>query len=100
MIDSRYSGCFRYLVIFTCLAAFAGLSVTVRAQSTLNVVYAESNIGWTGSGLNSVFGFSNNGSGVLTALPNSPYATSGAGVCDNGEVKGQVRVCRRYPDID
>src|SRR5580698_3054788 len=88
MGNYNYSGRVRHLVLFGVLAVVAGSAVTARAQSTLNAVYVESNIGCAGSGLNSVFGFSNSG-GVLTALPGSPFLTGGTGVCDNGQVKGK-----------
>lgn len=89
MGNFEYGGRVRHLVLFGILAVLAGSAATVRAQSSLNVVYVESNIGCAGNGLNSVFGFSNDGSGVLTALPSSPYNTNGSGVCDNGQVKGK-----------
>src|SRR4029077_12925398 len=89
MGNFEYGGRVRHFVLIGILAVLAGPAATVRAQSTLNVVYVESNIGCAGNGLNSVFGFSNDGSGVLTALPSSPYNTNGSGVCDNGQVKGK-----------
>lgn len=59
-----------------------GAVKTGRAQS-INAVYLESNIGST-ENMNSVFGFSNDGTGNLTALPNSPYLTGGTGVFNPG----------------
>ena len=60
---------------------------TARAQalstSTLNVVYLESNIGSIPNS-NSIYGFSNDGTGILTPLPGSPYLTGGTGVYDPG----------------
>ncbi len=64
------------------LIVASGSMTSLRAQS-INAVYLESNIGST-ENMNSVFGFSNDGSGALTALPNSPYLTGGTGVYKPG----------------
>ena len=53
------------------------------AQSGLNLVYVESNIGSV-SNANSVLGWSNDGLGNLTPLPGSPYLTGGTGVFFSG----------------
>lgn len=78
----------RYIQSTSTLFALAALIVTsgsmipLRAQS-INAVYLESNIGSTPN-MNSVFGFSNDGTGNLTALPHSPYLTGGTGVYNPG----------------
>jgi 6-phosphogluconolactonase (cycloisomerase 2 family) len=64
------------------LVAASGSVTALRAQS-INAVYLESNIGSTAN-MNSVFGFSNDGTGNLTALPSSPYLTGGTGIFDPG----------------
>jgi 6-phosphogluconolactonase (cycloisomerase 2 family) len=69
------------LVLAGLLTSFGSIR-PLHAQS-INAVYLESNIGST-SNMNSVFGFSNNGSGVLTPLPSSPYLTGGTGVYNPG----------------
>lgn len=62
------------------LALFAG---TALAQDVKSYVYVESNTGKT-EGKNSVFAFSNDGSGNLTGLAGSPYLTGGTGVFNPG----------------
>ena len=62
------------LVCFTC-AAFGQQSF----------VYFESNIGKPVNG-NSVFGFKNDGTGRLTAVPGSPFRTGGSGVFDPSDI--------------
>lgn len=76
-----------FAILFT-LGTLAASTSAIQAQTTLNVVYVESNIGSTPNS-NSVFGFSNNGSGVLTALPDSPYLTDGTGVYQPGGANGE-----------
>ncbi|MBZ5721044.1 MAG: lactonase family protein [Acidobacteriia bacterium] len=72
----------RRFVSATALAALGllGLSagLTAPAQAQLNLVYVEGNV-TTGSG-NVIAGFSNDGTGNLTALSGSPYLTGGIGV--------------------
>src|SRR5580693_3261174 len=58
----------------------------LKAASSINLVYVESNIGSTPNS-NSVFGFTNSG-GVLTAITGSPFPTGGTGVFDPGQAKG------------
>ena len=55
--------------------------VTLHAQ--INLVYFESNVG-SAANQNSIYGFTNDGTGRLTALPGSPYLTGGTGVFDPG----------------
>jgi 6-phosphogluconolactonase (cycloisomerase 2 family) len=72
------------LYIFTAVVMLAlapALTRNMKASNPLNVVYVESNIGSTPN-MNSVFGFSNDGAGNLTALPGSPYLTGGTGFYD------------------
>lgn len=64
------------------LIVTSGSMTPLRAQS-INAVYLESNIG-SSSNNNSVFGFSNDGTGKLTALPHSPYLTGGTGIYKPG----------------
>lgn len=59
---------------------------SLKAASSTNLVYVESNIGSTPNS-NSVFGFTNSG-GVLTAITGSPWPTGGTGVFDPGQAKG------------
>lgn len=59
------------------LAALVGLAQCAQAQK--NLVYVESNIGSIPS-MNSVLGYSNDGTGQLTPLSGSPYLTKGTGV--------------------
>jgi len=59
------------------------LTLPMVAHAQLNAVYFESNVGSV-SGQNSIYGFSNDGTGKLTALPGSPYLTGGTGVFDPG----------------
>ena len=54
------------------------LAGTLSAQTSINVVYVESNIGKT-SNQNSVYAYSNS-AGKLTQLKGSPYLTGGTGV--------------------
>jgi hypothetical protein len=62
------------------------ISAPLKGQSSLNLVYVESNIGSTPNS-NSVFGFTNSG-GVLTPITGSPWLTGGTGVYDPGQAKG------------
>jgi 6-phosphogluconolactonase (cycloisomerase 2 family) len=64
--------------------AMALAALTARAQEPTTYVYVESNIGSVPN-QNSVFAFSNDGSGNLTSLAGSPYLTGGTGVFDTGE---------------
>ncbi|HEV2379058.1 MAG TPA: hypothetical protein VG206_04605 [Terriglobia bacterium] len=59
---------------------------SLKAASSIDLVYVESNIGSTPNS-NSVFGFTNSG-GVLTAITGSPWPTGGTGVFDPGQAKG------------
>jgi DNA-binding beta-propeller fold protein YncE len=72
------------LAVAAALVLIRGSARTAFASGTLNLVYVESNIsganGACTANCNSVFGFSNDGLGNLTALPGSPYVTGGAGV--------------------
>lgn len=56
----------------------AVLAATAFAQTGLNVVYVESNVGKTAS-KNSIYAYSNS-NGKLTQLKGSPYLTGGTGV--------------------
>lgn len=69
------------------LTIVAVVFVSSRADAQLNLVYLESNVGSV-SGQNSIYGFSNDGAGHLTALPGSPYLTGGTGVYDPGGLSG------------
>lgn len=66
------------------LAVVILLSLTVashargKAATTQNVVYVNGNVG-TVSDVNAVYGYSNDGAGILTPLPGSPYLTGGTG---------------------
>jgi 6-phosphogluconolactonase (cycloisomerase 2 family) len=71
------------LGVLMTLALFAPLPRQAWGQSALNLVYVESNIGSV-PGMNSVFAFSNDGNGNLTALPGSPYLTHGTGLYNPG----------------
>ena len=78
--QGRNNGAFGALVtLVLCAGVLLAGGRLPRAQQSLNLVYVESNIG-TSPNLNSVFGFSNDGKGNLTALPGSPYLTGGTGV--------------------
>ncbi|HZQ70440.1 MAG TPA: beta-propeller fold lactonase family protein [Terriglobales bacterium] len=66
------------------LAAVICLSVLeATSHAQLNAVYFESNVGSLPL-QNAIYGFSNDGTGKLTALPGSPYLTGGTGVFDPG----------------
>ncbi len=67
----------------TVAAIICLLIVPGAAYAQLNAVYFESNIGSV-TGQNSIYGFSNDGTGNLTPLPGSPYLTGGTGVFDPG----------------
>lgn len=54
------------------------MGLATSAQAQLNLVYVEGNVA-TGNG-NVIAGFSNDGTGNLTALAGSPYLTGGLGV--------------------
>ncbi len=70
--------------LFCAGLALAALIVSpAGADAQTSYVYIESNNGKPG-GLNSVYGFSNDGSGNLSMLPGSPFATGGVGVIDPG----------------
>lgn len=58
----------------------------LKAATSLNLVYIESNIGSTANS-NSVFGFNNVG-GVLSPVTGSPWNTGATGVYDPGQAKG------------
>ncbi len=64
-------------------AALALLIGTALAHEVKTYIYLESDIGRPRN-QNSVFAFSNDGSGNLTALPGSPYLTGGTGISANG----------------
>jgi 6-phosphogluconolactonase (cycloisomerase 2 family) len=68
----------RALVLLFCLLGLVGV-----LHGQINVVYFESNLGSI-TNQNSIYGFSNDGTGKLTALPGSPYLTGGTGVFDPG----------------
>lgn len=72
----------RWITLAVFLLAALGPASSLRAQG-INVVYLESNIGSTAD-MNSVLGFSNDGTGKLTPLPNSPYLTGGTGIYNPG----------------
>ena len=61
-----------------CLGSGLILTATVFAQTGINVVYVESNVGKTAN-MNSVYAYSNS-AGKLTQLKGSPYLTGGTGV--------------------
>ncbi|HEY6293272.1 MAG TPA: beta-propeller fold lactonase family protein [Terriglobia bacterium] len=86
--DSR-----RVLVMATLAIVLAMVSFTRPAHSqsstALNVVYVESNIGSTKNS-NSVFAYSNDGTGKLTAVAGSPFLTGGTGVYDPSQEKGKT----------
>jgi DNA-binding beta-propeller fold protein YncE len=65
------------------IAVICLLILPMAAHAQLNAVYFESNIGSV-TLQNSIYGFSNDGAGNLTALPGSPYLTGGTGVFDPG----------------
>ena len=58
---------------------FLATLVATAAVAQVNAVYVESNVGQT-KNHNSVFAFSNDGTGKLTAITGSPYLTNGTGV--------------------
>ena len=62
-------------LIFLCLTAV----VATATVAQVNAVYVESNVGQT-KNHNSVYAFSNDGTGKLTAITGSPYLTNGTGV--------------------
>jgi 6-phosphogluconolactonase (cycloisomerase 2 family) len=72
------------LLIFVFIGAWLSCLRIAQAQSSLDVVYIESNIGSIANA-NSIFGFSNDGHGALTSLPGSPYLTGGTGFFDPTE---------------
>jgi len=71
------------VAVVTALVLVCGSASPAFAQS-LNLVYVESNIsganGACTSNCNSIVGYSNDGAGNLTLLPNAPYLTGGAGM--------------------
>ena len=71
------------VAVVTALVLVCGSASPASAQS-LNLVYVNSNIsganGACTSNCNSVVGYSNDGAGNLTLLPNTPYLTGGEGV--------------------
>jgi 6-phosphogluconolactonase (cycloisomerase 2 family) len=82
----------RWSVTLAILVALLGAILITRsrdllkAASSLNLVYVESNIGLPANS-NSVFGFSNVG-GTLSPVAGSPWLTGGTGVHDPGQVMG------------
>ena len=92
MKEQRTAQRTRWALIPAILITILGVALALRnrsllkATSSLNLVYVESNIGST-SNSNSVFGFSNSG-GILTAVTGSPWMTGGTGIYDPGQVKG------------
>lgn len=64
-----------YPKLLVCALALCAITATLTAQT--NAVYVQSNISSTRG--NSIIGFSNDGLGNLTPLPNSPYLTNGTG---------------------
>jgi 6-phosphogluconolactonase (cycloisomerase 2 family) len=62
------------------------MPVTAAALGSTEFVYVESNI--QSANGNSIFAFSRNADGSLTALPGSPFATGGTGVQDRSFVFG------------
>jgi 6-phosphogluconolactonase (cycloisomerase 2 family) len=70
----------KWSLILAILVALLAPIATARAQSELNLVYMESNIGSIPDS-NSIYAFSNTG-GVLTPLSGSPFLTGGTGVYD------------------
>jgi len=75
-------------ILIVLLAALVSVRTRgpLRAQSSINLVYIESNIGSTPNS-NSVFGFSNVG-GVLSPVAGSPWLTGGTGVFDPAQANG------------
>jgi hypothetical protein len=65
------------------VAALAFSIGATLARGVNTYVYVESNIGKT-AGNNSIFAFSNDGLGNMTALAGSPYLTGGTGIFDPG----------------
>jgi len=61
------------------------LILTSVAFAQVNAVYVESNVGQI-QGKNSIFAFSNDGTGVLTPIKGSPYPTRGSGVFEQNSV--------------
>lgn len=59
------------------LAVILVLASASALHAQVNAVYVESNISTTNG--NTIIGFSNDGTGKLTSLPGSPYATGGTG---------------------
>ena len=61
------------------------LILTSVAFAQVNAVYVESNVGQV-KNKNSVYAYSNDGTGVLTAITGSPYLTHGSGVFEFNSV--------------
>jgi 6-phosphogluconolactonase (cycloisomerase 2 family) len=68
---------------------FAGLCLililTSVAFAQVNAVYVESNVGQV-QNKNSIYAYSNDGTGVLTPITGSPYLTHGSGVFEQNSV--------------
>ncbi len=64
------------------LSSVAAVLTAGTLLAQINAVYVDSNI--SSSKGNAVLGFSNDGFGNLTPLPNSPYLTQGAGWAPRG----------------
>lgn len=69
--------------------SFAGicliLILTSVAFAQVNAVYVESNVGQV-KNKNSIYAYSNDGTGVLTPINGSPYLTHGSGVFESNSV--------------
>src|SRR5437764_4577475 len=78
----------RGMRIGVAMAVFAGAALLAHGQ--VNAVYVETN----DSTANTVLGYSNDGLGNLTALPGSPYSSSGTGwpgpLTDQQDADGQI----------
>ena len=75
------------LLLFLGAALIVGTRGSLKATSSLNLVYLETNEGSVPD-MNAVVGFSNSG-GTLTQLSGSPWSTRGTGVYDPGQAKGK-----------
>jgi 6-phosphogluconolactonase (cycloisomerase 2 family) len=76
-LGSRLSGFVSILILI--------LIPSSAAFAQVNAVYVESNIGQL-QNKNSVFAFSNDGTGVLTPITGSPFKTAGSGVFEMNSV--------------
>ena len=61
------------------------LMVSATALAQVNAVYVESNVGQV-KGKNSIFAYSNDGTGKLTPITGSPFLTHGSGVFESNSV--------------